>query len=156
MSKVHIITRDNYGEAVDAIRDILLLYVEMAESYHGFGHAADVNVRFDPLKFVDAQLEMYDGYAPLIDINFLRAGSAMVILSALYDDWCEFEAVSDRFREAVLNGRLGFTPDIESVAKEAFGRKEIALEDPWFDEAVRPIYERYVTAYFEQLAKMKC
>jgi len=28
------------------------------------------------------------------------------------------------------------------------------LEDPWFDEAVEPIYQRHVVGYFEALSKM--
>lgn len=116
----HTITGENYGEAQDAIRDILLLYVDMAESYSGFGHATDVNVRFDPLKFVDAELVTPSGYAPLIDMALLRTGSAIAILCSLYDEWCEFEAVvGHRFKEAIQAGRLGFTPDIERVAREA-------------------------------------
>jgi hypothetical protein len=34
---VHSITRDNYTEANDAIRDILFLYQDAVTSYRGFG-----------------------------------------------------------------------------------------------------------------------
>ncbi|HEY8615710.1 hypothetical protein [Phenylobacterium sp.] len=151
----HTITSENYGEAQDAIRDILLLYVDMAESYSGFGHATDVNVRFDPLKFVDAELITPTGYAPLVDITLLRTGSAIAILCALYDEWCEFEAVvGRRFKEAIQSGRLGLVPDVDLVAREALQRGEMRLEDMWFDEAVEPIYQRHVVGYFERLSKM--
>ncbi|MFZ5720138.1 MAG: hypothetical protein ACOY5Y_11820 [Pseudomonadota bacterium] len=151
----HTITSENYGEAVDAIRDILLLYVDMAESYSGFGHASDANLRFDPLMFVDAQLITPAGYSPLVDLNFLRTGSAIAILCALYDEWCEFEAVSGgRFKEAIEAGRLQFAPDVECVAREAIRRGGMPLEDPWFDEAVEPIYQKHVVGYFEALSRM--
>lgn len=104
---VHSITRENYSEALDAIGDILLLHVDMAEPYSGFGHAADINVRFDPLKFVDAELINPAGYAPLVDLGLLRTGSAVAILCSLYDEWCEFEAVvGRRFKDAIQAGRL--------------------------------------------------
>lgn len=151
----HSITSENYSEALDAIRDILLLYVEMAESYSGFGHAADINLRFDPLKFVDAELITPAGYAPLVDLDLLRTGSAVAILCSLYDEWCEFEAVvGRRFKDAIQAGRLGLTPDIDLVAREALQRGDMRLEDPWFEEAVEPIYQRHVVGYFEALAKM--
>jgi hypothetical protein len=151
----HKITSENHGEALDAIRDILLLYVDMAESYLGFGHATDINVRFDPLKFVDAELINRDGYAPLVDMPLLRTGSAIAILCSLYDEWCEFEAVVGcRFKDAIQAGRLGLVPDIDRVAREALQRGHMRLEDPWFDEAVEPVYQRHVVGYFEALSKM--
>lgn len=151
----HTITSENYSEALDAIRDILLLYVDMAESYSGFGHATDINVRFDPLKFVDAELITPAGYAPLVDMTLLRTGSAVAILCSLYDEWCEFEAVvGRRFKEAIQTGRLGLVPDIDRAAREALQRGDMRLEDPWFDQAVEPIYQRHVVGYFEALSKM--
>jgi hypothetical protein len=151
----HTITNENYTEALDAIRDILLLYVDMAESYSGFGHATNINVRFDPLKFVDAELINPPGYAPLVDMTFLRTGSAVAILCSLYDEWCEFEAVvGRRFKDAIQAGRLGLVPDIDRVAREALQRGDMRLEDRWFDEAVEPIYQRHVIGHFEALSKM--
>lgn len=140
-------------EALQAIRDILLLYVDMAESYAGFGHAVDCNLRFDPLRFVDATLETPPGRAPVVDLDLLRAGSAVAVLCALYDEWCEFETVTGgRYREAILAGRLSAAPDIEQVARTALDRGEIPLDDPWFDAAVEPIYRKYVVGYFTRLA----
>lgn len=151
----HLITAENDGEAHDALKDILLLYVEMAESYSGFGHASDCYLRFDPLKFVDADLVTPAGYAPLINLDFLRTGSAIAILCSLYDEWCEFEAVHGRrFRDAIQSGRLRFVPDVENVAKEAIRRGKMRLEDSWFEQAVEPIYQKYVVGYFEALSKM--
>ena len=50
---MHVITKENYEEANQAIRDILFLFKELADGYHGFGHAADYGLRFHPLKFLD-------------------------------------------------------------------------------------------------------
>ncbi len=148
----HTVTAENRPEAIDAIRDILLLYVDMAESYVGFGHAVDADLRFDPLRFVDAVLDTPPGYAPLVDLDLLRAGSAIAILCFLYDEWCEFEAVTGgRYRDAILSGRLSATPDIEQVAQTALARRDMALEDPWFDAAVQPVYRKYVARYFAEL-----
>jgi hypothetical protein len=151
----HLINRENQKDAIDAVREILLLYVDMAESYSGFGHASDANVTFDPLKYVDAELENPPGYSPLVDMDFLRNGSAILILCSLYDEWCEQAAVyAPRYKQAIEGGRLHLTPDVEAVAREALRRGQIRLVDPWFDEAVGPIYHRYVVEYFERLSRM--
>jgi hypothetical protein len=155
---MHIVTTENCEEALDATRDILMMFVDMAEGYSGFGHAIDVVVRFDPLKFVDAELA--DEVAG-VDINLLRSGSAVAILAFFYDMWCEFEAVDvphpvyndHRYKEAVQSGRLHYSPDVEAVALEALKRNEMSLEDLWFDEAVQPIY-RHVLGYFRKLSEM--
>lgn len=153
---MHTITRENYEEAQEATRDILTMFVEMAESYSGFGHAVDIAVRFDPLKFVDAER------APevvWVDIDLLRSGSAVAVLASLYDLWCEFEAVDvphrgSRQKQAIEAGRLHHFPDIEAVAREALRRDRMPLEDPWFDEAVRLIYRKHVLGYFRRLSEM--
>ena len=43
---MHVVNLDNYGEAQDAIRDILLMYVDMAESYSGFGQTFSATKRW--------------------------------------------------------------------------------------------------------------
>lgn len=125
----------------------------MAQSYAGFGHAVDINLRFDPLTYVDAELATTPGHAPMLDIDLLRTGSAVAILCALYDEWCEFETVEgSRFRSAVDEGRLRFAPDVEAVAREALARGPMPLEDAWFEQAVEPIYQRRVVGLFADLA----
>lgn len=156
---MHTVTAENYEEALDATRDILMMFVDMAESYSGFGHAVDVAIRFDALKFVDADLAEDVVW---VDIALLRSGSAVAILAYFYDMWCEFEAVDvpqppgndHRYKEAVESGRLHHSPDIETVAREALKRNEMALEDPWFDVAVQPIYRKHVLGYFSRLSEM--
>lgn len=156
---MHVVTSENYEEALEATRDNLMMFVDMAESYSGFGHAVDVAIRFDPLKFVDAKLADDVG---CVDIDLLRSGSAVAILAFFYDMWCEFEAVDvphpvghdHRYKEAVERRRLDYSPDVEAVAREALKRNEMALGDPWFDEAVQPIYRKHVLGYFRRLSEM--
>jgi len=80
---MHIVGEGNYQEAVNAVRDILMTYVDLAEATEGFSHNADVYVRFDPLKFVDAEVEDKGTY--YVDLELLRAGSAVAILCAFYN-----------------------------------------------------------------------
>ena len=152
---MHTITQENYEEALDATRDILMMFAHMAESYSGFGHAVDGAIRFDPFKFVDADTngEVW------VNIDLLRSGSAVAILAFLYDLWCEFEAVDvphlgSLHKEAVESGRLRYAPDIEAVAREALRRNAIAIDDPWFDDVVQPIYRKHVLGYFQRLSEM--
>jgi hypothetical protein len=151
---VHLITNDNHEEAADALRDILMMYVDMAAGYAGFGHASDVYVRFDRLKFVDAE---DDGKAAYVDLKLLRAGSAVAIMCFFYDLWCEDQHLSGphvrRYEEALEQGRLRSFPDIEQVLREAISRRYIPFEDDWFEEAVSPIYRKHVLGYFQSLAQ---
>ena len=61
----------------------------------------------------------------------------------------------DRYKEAVEAGRLHHSPDIEAVAREALKRNEMAQDDPWFEEAVQPIYRKHVQSYFRKLSEME-
>lgn len=151
---MHLITSKNYLEAADAIRDILMMYVEMADGYKGFGHASDVHIRFDPLRFIDAET---DDKAYYIDLDLLRSGSAVAILCAYYDLWAEEQHLHghlsmERYQAALDEGRLSAFPDIEAVIREALSRGEMSIDDPWFDEAVTPIYRKYVRDFFRRLA----
>ena len=49
-------------------------------------------------------------------------------------------------------GRFSAFPDIEAVIREALSRGEMSADDPWFDEAVTPIYRKYVRGLFRRLA----
>jgi hypothetical protein len=152
---MHVIGDDNYPEAAEAIRDILMLYADLAGSTAGFGHAADVHVRFDPLKFVDA--EAASGARHYVDLDLLREGSAIAILCVFYDLWCEDQplsghAASLRYEAALAEGRLHRFGDIEAVLRAAIERSPVAPDDPWFDAALAPIYRTYVRGYFARLA----
>ncbi|MDP3736185.1 MAG: hypothetical protein Q8R02_02280 [Hyphomonadaceae bacterium] len=132
-----------------------MMYVDLADHTAGFGHAADVYIRFDPLKFIDAEIET-DGYH-YVDLDLLRLGSAIAILCLFYDLWCEEQALvgnpgTARFEIALATGRLARFPDVEAVISEAMLRPEMAIDDPWFDTAVAPIYRKYVVSFFGRLA----
>lgn len=153
---MHVLTAENYEEAVDAVRDILMMYVDLANSYHGFGHASDVYIRFDPFRFVDAQS---DDEAYYVDLDLLRAGCAVAMVCAMYDLWCEDQPLrghgyADRVEAALDSGRLKAFPDIEAVLREAMRRGRMAMDDPWFEEAVVPVYRKYVLGFFRKLASL--
>ena len=43
-------------------------------------------------------------------------------------------------------------PDIEGVIRAALQRRAMPLDDPWCDEALRPIHRRHVVGYLRRLA----
>lgn len=152
---MHIIDASNYHDAEDALRDILMTYVDLADHTGGFGHNADVYVRFNPLKFVDAQLDDDSYY--YVDLELLQAGSAIAILCAFYNLWNEEQELNGHpltrhFQTAVDEGRLSRFPDIEGVIAEAILRNCAPFEDSWMEEAVMPIYRKYVLGFFARLA----
>lgn len=152
---MHVIGGENYLEAAEAIRDILMLYVDLTDTTAGFGHNADVHIRFDPIKFVDAEVKT-DGYY-YVDLDLLRAGSAIAIVCVFYDLWSEEQplsgnSMSARYEIALSNGRLARFPDIETVLREAIARNQMPLDDPWFERALIPIYRKYVLEFFARLA----
>jgi hypothetical protein len=154
---MHIIGDDNYQEALDAVRDILMMYVVLADAFLGFGHNADCHVRFDPFKFVDAQVQDTGQY--YVDLELLRAGSAIAILCAFYNEWTEEkepagQPLTKRFQAADEKGQLTRFPDIEKVITEAIRRNSAPLDDEWIELAVAPIYRKYVLGYFVRLSKL--
>ena len=152
---MHVISSENYREAEEAVRDILMLYVDLADATAGSGHAADVHIRFDPLRFVDARGDGTRNH--YVDLDLLRAGSAIAVVCAIYDLWCEEQHLQGnplviRYEAALDGGRLSAFPDIEELLRTAFARAYLPLEDPWIEEAVGPIYRKYVLGFFRRLA----
>jgi len=153
---MHVITLGNYQEAHHALRDILYLYVDLAESYNGFGHGIDTGT-FDPFQFIDAEVDVPPNYASPVDLDLLRHGSAIALLCGLYDLWNELESVNvdlpwvARLRTALAQYRFAHSPEIERVMLETFERN-LTFDDPWLDEQLQPIYEKYVADYFARLA----
>ncbi|PKP87302.1 MAG: hypothetical protein CVT78_09275 [Alphaproteobacteria bacterium HGW-Alphaproteobacteria-17] len=152
---MHVIDSENYLEAAEAVRDILMLYVDLADSTAGFGHGADWSIRFDPIKFVDSGVKT-DGYH-YVDIDLLQEGSAIAIICVFYDLWCEDQPlqghpVSERYEVALSEGRLARFPDIEVILREALVRNQMPSDDPWFERALIPIYRKYVLGFFARLA----
>ena len=151
----HVITGANYEEAQDAIRDILMMYVEVAADGL-FTHNCDHVLRFDPLKFVDA-IQDKPTYR-YVDVDLLRTGSALAIVAAFFNGWSEYQKVwawndTDRFRAAIAQGRLRHLPDIEDVLTELFTGRHTDESDPWFDDATAQLCERHVRSYFRQLTE---
>lgn len=154
---MHVINSENYHEAEDAVRDILMLYVDLADATAGFGHAAGVYVRFDPLKFVDTEGDGTPNH--YVDLDLLRAGSAVAMVCAFYDLWNEDQhlqghPLSKRYEAALNEGRLSAFPDIEEVLRAAIRRDYMPIDDPWFEEAVVPIYRKYVLGFFRRLGSL--
>ncbi|MEO0468724.1 MAG: hypothetical protein AAF206_03815 [Bacteroidota bacterium] len=148
------ITEDNYQEAQDAIRDILYMYVDLIESYGGFGHNIERG-KFSPLDFVDAPILEPEGYTFGIDILLLQSGSAIALLCTLSDAWDEYETWDVKnwptvslIKEANDAERFTHLPMIQEAFNLAFGSDEEA-----FREQLTRVYKKYVCSYFSKLAK---
>ncbi|MBB5366131.1 hypothetical protein [Deinococcus humi] len=146
-------TLHDYPEASQALRDILFLYVEMAESYAGFGHAVETGT-FDPYQYLDAEaVPSFESSFP-VHIDVLRQGAVIALLCRLYDIWCDVEDLNDSstsmIRTALAHGRFWRFPEVDQLLTEAFERNP-PFEDPWLDNALKPIYQTYVASYFARL-----
>lgn len=150
---MHLITRDNYSEAADAVRDILMMYVDLAGD-QVFIHNVDVHIRFDPLKFVDARPDTTDTY--YVDLDLLQAGSALAIVALFHTFWEEERGGyagrrTEEFKQAILGGRLAHLPDIEAVLLEFLNGEHMDMNDPWFDDATKALIEARVIPFFRGL-----
>jgi len=148
----HVITQDNRTEAADAVRDILLMYADLALD-GVLTHNAEWPIRFDPLKFVDAVQDSADYY--YVDVDLLRTGSAMAMVATF---WNEQQgtfagAKTEAYAAAIQDGRLRQIPDIEAVIVEFLKGEHSALQDPWFDQAGARLCEVHVRNYFRCLAE---
>lgn len=149
---MHIVTWDTVEEFNQAGRDVLMMFVDIAEQG---GRLTDANIwiRFDPLKFVDAD---QDGKGVYGDFGLVRTGSALAILCDFYDRWEEDQPLVDEatkpFVAAIHDGRLSRFADIADTVTDALKREATHTLSPWFNQAVRPIYQRYVQSYFAKLA----
>lgn len=70
---------------VRPLRDILIMYADMA-ACGGSLTGANIWIRFDPLKVVDAETDGKHDYG---DLDLLRAGSAMTIQGPFFDNGAE-------------------------------------------------------------------
>ena len=144
------INKENYVEAISAIRDILYLYYDLVESYNGFGHNIDTGT-FDPIFFADCYLFEPSGTTFGIDVNILHEGSAVAILCKLSDYWDENGLLpNDEFvtqvKRILSEGRLDHLPLAEQVVREAFQNEEN------FRDMLDEIYKIYVLKRFRKLA----
>ena len=129
------ITEENYQKAYDAIRDILFMYVDLVESYGGFGHNIERG-RFSPLEFVDAPIIEPEGYTFGIDVPLLQSGSAIALLCELSDAWDDYETwdvkswpLMPLIKEANEAGRFSHLPEIQEAFNFGLGDSESAFRD---------------------------
>lgn len=148
------ITTDNYQEANDAIRDILFMYVDLVESYEGFGHNIERG-KFNALDFIDARVVESEGYTFAIDETLLFPGAAISLLCDLSDAWDEYETwhvknwpVINEIQEAYEANRFSHMPDIEKAIELGFGNNEEEFRDQ-----LKVVYKAYVCGYFERIAQ---
>jgi len=150
---MHVVTQENSRGAVDAVRDILLMYVNVAED--GFiAHNADWPIRFDPLMYVDAVQDHAQTF--YVDMDLLRAGSALAMVARYFSAWSEALGVhawkdTERYAAAVAAGRLAHLPGIEAVLVEHLSGRHAAPDDPWFDQVTPALCETCVRRYFRRL-----
>ncbi len=148
------ITTDNYHEATDAIRDILYMYVDLVESYEGFGHNIETG-NYKALDFIDARVIEPEGYTFAIDETLLFPGAAISLLCSLSDAWDEYETwdvkhwpLMHEIRQAYEANRFSHMPDIEKAIELGFGNSEDK-----FREQLKVVYKVHVCSYFERIAK---
>ena len=146
------ITSDNYQIANDATRDILYMYVDLIESYGGFGHNINTG-SFDPLSFIDVDVIEPEGASLEIDVAFLQSGSSIALLCALSDAWDEYDtwnvkhwSLMTEIKKAFEGKRFTHLLEINKAIELGFGKDEVA-----FREQLEVVYRKYVCAYFHEL-----
>ena len=143
---VNEINEENYLAAIDAVRDILYMYYDLASD--GFIHSIETG-KFDPIFFVDCF--EYKDKSFVIDVNLLHEGSAVAILCRLSDYWDEIgEVPEDNFafevKRMLTKGRLDHLPLAEKAIKLAFEDEEK------FRDLLKDVYKEYVLGFFRKLA----
>lgn len=145
------ITLDSLPSAISAVRDILYLYVDMVESYDGFGHNLDTGT-FDALAYVDAVLDESPGHSFGLDLRLLHEGCGVAVLCILSDAWDDYEALDhewplhSRIHRALVEGRLHHLPLIEKAVQAAYSNERA------FRDLLPSVYKACVKAYFQRLA----
>ena len=148
------ITTDNYHEATDAIRDILYMYVDLVESYEGFGHNIERG-KFKALDFIDARVIEPEGYTFAIDESLLFPGAAISLLCDLSDAWDEYETwdvenwpIINEIKLAYESSRFSHMPEVDKAIGLGFGNSEEEFRDQ-----LKVVYKVHVCGYFEKLTK---
>jgi hypothetical protein len=150
---MHHITDENYYEVNDVIRDILLMYVDMIESYRGFGHNIQTGA-FKPMVYLDSLLCEPEGYSFDIDMKLLQSGSAICLLcflSDILDETDEWNLDSPFMIEisiAFKAKRFSQFPEIEKAFQLALLENETE-----FRKQLNIVYKCYVVEYFIVLLK---
>jgi hypothetical protein len=147
------ITVETLPYAQAAIRDILYLYVDMVESYGGFGHNLDTGT-FSPAEFVNSKVITPDGYTLGLDEELLHTGSAIAILCAISDCWDDQGEISlwwpkiKSAKSALDAGQFKHLPEIEKAFVLAFEG-----DLPLFTEQLQAVYQKHVLSYFKRLSE---
>ena len=148
------INEHNYQVANEAIKNILYMYVDLIESYSGFGHGIETG-DFDPysyLSLIDTTINEPEGYTFGINANLLKTGSAIALLCMLSDSWDEFETCNSDWdilndtKKAFIENRFKHMPDIHQAFELGFGESEDE-----FRKQLRIVYENHVVEYFKYL-----
>ena len=145
------ITANTLPYAQAAIRDILYLYVDMIQSYRGFGHGLDAGL-FLPLEFINAKTVCPLGSSFELDESLLHVGSSIAILCSISDCLDEVGVVSAEWtiiamaKDAFDAGRFCHMPKIHEAFRLAFDGDE-----PAFREQLAGVYRHHVLAYFSEL-----
>ncbi len=148
-----IINNDTVDEARNAISEIVMLYVELADEGR-FMHNIDAEGRLDCLRFVDAEADPKSYWC---DMELLRTGSAIALLCILVTNWEEMDKpgplyLQPEYRAAVEQGRLRHTPDVEVLIRSVLDRDEIDVNEPWLREGLASILRTHVRGFFRRLA----
>lgn len=143
--KVNEINEENYPVAIDAVRDILYMYYDLASD--GFIHNIETG-KFDPIFFADCF--EYKDKSFVIDVNLLHEGAAVAILCRLSDYWDENGVIpEDNFafevKRMLTKGRLDHLPLAEQAIKLAFEDEEK------FRDSLKDVYKEYVFEFFKRL-----
>ena len=148
-----IINKETMDEARDAIREIVMLYVGLADEGR-FMHNSDAEGRLDCLRFIDAEA---DPKAYWCDMELLRTGSAIALLAILVTRWEEMDGpeqlyLEPKYRAAVEQGRLHHTPDVETLIRAALERDELDQDEPWLRQGLDVVLRTHVRGFFRRLA----
>ena len=148
------ITTENLEVTNDAIRDILFMYVDLIESYEGFGHNIERG-KFKAIDFIDARVVEPEGYTFALDETLLYPGAAISLLCEISDAWDEYETWDVKnwpliyeIKVAYEANRFSHMPEIEKAITLGFGDNEEI-----FREQLKVVYEMHVCSYFKKLVK---
>lgn len=142
------IDHSNYGQANQAIRDILFMFVDMLESYGGFGSDLDTG-SFDPFVFARAYVDERPGESLSIDQHLLVSGAAIAVLCGMLDAWQQEDPDLvpktpwlKRAAELLQDEALADYPDLEQAIR-------VGLTDGDAMQDLLPqICAKYVRGYF--------
>jgi hypothetical protein len=139
---------EDFGEARNAIRDILFLYRDLTD-YNGISGDHDTGT-FKPWKFLDCSVD--DGYGGPETEKLLHQGAAVALLCEMID-WWMLGSVSDSdidtYRAAMEQGRFDHLPTARVAVAAGLEGEEAMIA------RLDAVYEEYVLAYFAHLSRAR-